>query len=716
MSDRRLPSSLTMLADEPLTDPKDDLLGRAEFAEAVAKSIIKMPAESSFVVALYGSWGTGKSTTINFILHYLKKCDEEQQVIVVRFNPWWFSGSEYLLRAFFNQLVSALERKGGPAQAAKQVARKVQRYGNVVGPFLSLIPYIGSAAKEVVETLLSTEEDLQTARDEAEEELRRLGQQGQKILVVMDDIDRLTANEIRQIFQLVKSVANFPATLYLLGFDQEVVVKALEDIQCPSGQDYLDKIVQAPFHLPPPDEHMLRQLLYKYLEQILGDPKTIVDPVRWQNVFTKGIIPFINTPRDVKRYINMLIVTWPAVRGEVDAVDFLGIEALRLFVPKLYATVRDNKELFAGPSADSPFQDMNADERKRRYEQLLKEIDEELKGTTYNLLTYLFPKFATAFGGPAYDSNWERRWRRQKLVCSRDVFDTYFKYSVPEGVISAAEMDTILQSGSDSRVFADHLRRLAKQRGRTGHVSRAGVFLERMEDYTERDIPVEDIPGILQGLYDAGDELVRLRDFGGLWNRSDNNIRIGRLAYQLLQRITSEDERFEILNTVFTNTTSTYCVASMVSLLEEEWAKPLMTNEKYLGDLRSVALGKIEKAASDDSLRALPEVRGLLAWWRSWAGEDPVKQYVAHWISSDEGLASFITDTATVRRGQAWGDTVSRVYLAPDPEFIGGLVENITDVRQRVERLLARSPEWLSEYQRQALEAFVSNKGESPDT
>ena len=48
-----------------------------------------------------------------------------------------------------------------------------------------------------------------------------------KIIIVIDDIDRLNNTEIRQIFQLVKSLADFPHTIYLLSFDKNVIINGL---------------------------------------------------------------------------------------------------------------------------------------------------------------------------------------------------------------------------------------------------------------------------------------------------------------------------------------------------------------------------------------------------------------------------------------------------------------------------------------------------------
>jgi len=96
--------------DNPLSDPKTDRLGYATFARHLADSICKMTFPQGFVIALYGSLGSGKSTILNFIIHYLKQKPEEEQPIIVPFNPWLFSGQEDITRRFFEQLKTVLSQ------------------------------------------------------------------------------------------------------------------------------------------------------------------------------------------------------------------------------------------------------------------------------------------------------------------------------------------------------------------------------------------------------------------------------------------------------------------------------------------------------------------------------------------------------------------------------------------------------------------------------
>ena len=160
---------------------------------------------------------------------------------------------------------------------------------------------------------------------------------GKRILVVIDDIDRLTHDEMRQLFTVIKALADFPNIIYLLAFDREVAAHAISEQTGMPGEKYLEKIIQVPFELPPVDRLALQSTLLRKLDEILeGTPEGLFDSSYWANVYYDGLNILFKVPRDVVRFINTLSVTYPSVRGEVNPVDFIALEALRIFVPSLY--------------------------------------------------------------------------------------------------------------------------------------------------------------------------------------------------------------------------------------------------------------------------------------------------------------------------------------------------------------------------------------------
>lgn len=339
MSEER--SSLS--ADSPLKHPDEDELGYARFAEQLARAVVRMAPNDGLVISINGSWGSGKSTVLNFMLHYLEQEQEDKRPIVIRFNPWWFSGREDLTRLLIGQIRARLgdkdygDLKGKLADFADLASKIPGLPGREVGEFFA--------------DKLRGEPDLVALKEKID---NLLLSQTRKILVLTDDIDRLTSAEVRNLFRTIKATANFSNVIYLLAFDTNVVTEALEQGFVASGQQYLEKIVQVPFELPHPDQIALRQLLFKKLDQIIsGTPEHLFDRMYWTNVYFDGIDHFISTPREVVRLINVLRATYPAVDGEVNPVDFIAVEALRVFRPEIYGVIRENESLFTGSSIDS---------------------------------------------------------------------------------------------------------------------------------------------------------------------------------------------------------------------------------------------------------------------------------------------------------------------------------------------------------------------------
>jgi len=732
-SKNRDEASYALLADAPLVSPEQDRLGRAAFAKFLAEAIIKLDAEEGFVFALYGPWGSGKSSTLNFVVHYLDHLDSgEDKPIVMWFNPWWFSGQDQLLLQFFGQLRLTLSRPDVPKRL-RSLGVTIQTFAKALTP-LAYIPVAKGLLSVLKDAIRSLGEVVERAGKQLEQDvwgLRKeidtaLREQDKRILIVIDDIDRLPADEIQQMFRLIKAVADFPKTIYLLAFDKQVVINALEGFQGAPGKAYLEKIVQAPFDLPLPDKGSLQRLLFEQLDIILkGTPQEFWDATYWANVYWDGIDHFIKTPRDVKRYVNVLHPAYAVVRGEVNPVDFLAIEALRVFAPDIYQVVRSNQELFAGSDDAWTLRAGNTHERRRQvYDQYLELSPEGAKESVNALLQRLFPKYANAFGGPSYGPEWKAKWRKQLRICSPDVFPVYFRLSLEEGAISNAEMRTLLSLAGDPGALTQELIRLANEPGPDGRTSRAREFLERLQDYTREDIPVQDIGPILQALYDAGDVLIAAEDRQGMYDFG-NYMRVLRITHQLLQRLPSQQERFEILRTVLSRATSVPMIVHQVAVLGQEHGKfgvkePARPEEErtvsgeHLAELEQIALQRIEEAANASSLSAIPDLAYVLFHWRAWAGDQPVRQFVEELIASNEGLADFLAGFLQQTYAHTFGDRVSRskwVIHIPSVEELAG----VGPLKERAERILAEEPSWLTGRRRLALKVFLRDLESKPE-
>ena len=158
------------------------------------------------------------------------------------------------------------------------------------------------------------------------------------IFVFIDDIDRLTAREIRDMLGLVRLTAHFPKIIYLLAFDRVKVERAHDQDGLEGGRKYLDKIVELSFDLPATSPHALGNLLIEGLDRaVSGIQAGPFDPGRGQDVAARVLAPLLSTPRDVNRYLAALPASLRMIGDEVALPDVLALEAIRLRLPDVFA-------------------------------------------------------------------------------------------------------------------------------------------------------------------------------------------------------------------------------------------------------------------------------------------------------------------------------------------------------------------------------------------
>ena len=390
--------------DRPRERLSQDRLGYANFARTVAKAMVSMTPRDGVVLAIHGPWGSGKTSAVNMIVDALdedqRDVPEANRVLVVRFNPWWFSEQQDLARVFFTEISAALGTKvsNDVKDGLRKIAKHVSGAKDLILGALSFVP-AGELAKTVLGEIigmaggaLDNDRSLDDERKLLQDALKK---EGKRILVIIDDVDRLPADEARQIFRLVKSVADLPNMIYLLVFDREIASRALERPAHAEGPEWLEKIVQASFDLPPIHPVDLQHLFFEGLTQI-HDGRTL-DHTRWGNVFFDAVNPWLRTPRDVTRLLNALTVSWPAVEGEVDFTDFVAIETMRMFEPRLHALIKQSASELTGLSRNSAYE-----RRTTIGDQIYAVVDEGKRPAVRRALERLFPRLESVWGNHSY--------------------------------------------------------------------------------------------------------------------------------------------------------------------------------------------------------------------------------------------------------------------------------------------------------------------------
>ena len=176
-------------ADRAIENKKDDLLGRAPFSAQLGRDIYEYNGIDSLVIAIYGKWGTGKTSIANMVLKEIESLSEsnKNETIVIKFEPWNYSDQDNLIHHFFNLLENAIS-SGNVATLMKNVRKILKKYSK----YFELIPYENPWNKFFCTStinLLRGNPDLYSCKNKLKEALIEANK---KIVVLIDDIDRLT--------------------------------------------------------------------------------------------------------------------------------------------------------------------------------------------------------------------------------------------------------------------------------------------------------------------------------------------------------------------------------------------------------------------------------------------------------------------------------------------------------------------------------------------
>ena len=415
-----------MDADYPITKCNEDQLGRTHLARHVADMLRTAPAAHSIVFGLSGSWGSGKTSVLNMVRELLGKDDDPPAI--VHFNPWNYPVGTDLVRPFLNLLASEI-RNARSGEAAKKLAEDVIEaigdYANALDPIIPpQLGVLGSLAR-----IFSTRRKDALSQKTPEELKRQLADKllllHLRIVVMIDDLDRLPNEMVCAVFQLVAAVADFPRVSYLLSYDRNNVVRALHEVQKCDGDEYLEKIVQVPLELPQPSIGALSAMVEEGVGKILSGALLGSDEWRRVGSAVSGAALRANTVRDVRRILNVFEADWAASQEKISPGDLLDMSVLCIVHPQIMSWIRArNSQLSGGASGGYSISD--AEKRKEQY---LDELNQWLGGrrkaeSALWLLGDIFPRLANTCGLRAVQVS-EAQLRLDRRIACPEILESY---------------------------------------------------------------------------------------------------------------------------------------------------------------------------------------------------------------------------------------------------------------------------------------------------
>lgn len=337
-----------LTSDNPKQKAEKELLGYDRVVEELYNILTNQESKKSLTIGLVGPWGNGKSTIIQMLLDkflpdpdlsYTKRFnkifnrDELDDYLIIHFLPYLNHQEEDLISEFFRGLSSQLRPYNGKLSnlVLEYSKRLVNLYRNKVD-FNFFDKHITSFEKS-------------SAKEMYDDINNRLEETQKRIIVFVDDLDRLNAKEILQVLKLIRNSADFSNVIFLVAMDKDYITKILLEQGEILNTRFIDKFFQLEVFLPAIRDNVLRT----QFENIIND-RTVNFGSEFKNEFEAAFKnirnlfgDFIQNMRDVKRVSNQLVYEYPFVRGAIDLKDFMNFIYFKLKYPEFINILKEDR-------------------------------------------------------------------------------------------------------------------------------------------------------------------------------------------------------------------------------------------------------------------------------------------------------------------------------------------------------------------------------------
>lgn len=660
-------------SDKAIESSEQDLLGRVTFSKQLGEAIYKYDGKDGLVLGVFGKWGTGKTSILNMVvneINYLSDNDDDSPIIV-NFSPWNYSDKDNLISLFFRVLKNKLNMDKYE-ETRKKIGKALTDYSDALDA-LALVPMVGSGLATILKTIakaqgaeLSKDVDIDTTKENLE---TVLGDTNQKIVVIIDDIDRLTNTQIRDIFQLVKQVGNFPNIIYVLSMDRDVVCRALESVHNIDGAEYLEKIVQIPFEIPALMKPKLREILLINLEDIVktisDNPK--IDKSYWSEVFVNCIEPYIKTLRDVNRVINTFQFRYKILYEETAIEDMVALTTIEVLEPQLYQWISRNKDLLCSTYFHS-FSDLYRNKSDYRTS-----ICEEFKKLGINtdigikFLSTLFPVFANDIDECDYKYT-ESNIRETMRVAQEERFDSYFMFDLKKIPISRYIINNCI-----NELELNDLIVVVSKINDAGNIE---YFIDELRSLVNT-IPTERLGLLSSVILNVLHKFSQNSQFFMLSAYTKAEF----LVYGIMSRINDENERYNLIKSVLENINKEQLgtLASFINRIElshgrlagkEESIEKQLITLQHLIDIEPIYVSKIHEITQSEVIIDIRDFHMAFYLWEC-LDKDRARAYLNNILKEDNNILKFICAIAskwTSENDAGWYYSLDKVsnYISVD--------------------------------------------------
>lgn len=343
----------------------------------------------------------------------------KNQLVEIHFSPWNCTSKEQLLEEYLKLLSNQLNF------VIPNIAPKLLQYANIITG-IDLCCYFGNSFPK---------KDLSTLKKEIEEILY---QTDKKIIVVIDDIDRIQGEEIFNLLKLIGIIANFPNIVNIVAYDKTYICDNLNTyFNSNNAEKYIQKII--PFEFPLPqisNENMQNLFNTEFMEIIKGQD---YNETGLKNKYSNTIGGYLKNIRDLKQLLVAFEFHYKIFKHQginINITDLLFITAVKTFNYNLWLDIFTCGKDYFSPN-NNIFKDIDIlrsiGNEKEYFDNHLKY--NELDSFEKNIICSMIPRISEVNEYKTQAILDSDIYTIKRLWHDSNTFNMYFEYNPPKSNI-----------------------------------------------------------------------------------------------------------------------------------------------------------------------------------------------------------------------------------------------------------------------------------------
>ena len=317
------------LTDTPIVLPKEDILDYDNDVKELVEQLKIISSEYSYSVGITSSWGTGKSSYLNMLKHYLRINND---FIIIDFNPRHSYTPQDIQKDFFSVLQSKLKKYD-------------YRFTYIFKNYLKALSIIES---KFLSSLFELHK-IWDVKSEKEKLNDLIAQIDKRIVIIIEDFDRLLADEIIEVFKLIDANASFTNFIFITAYDKKHINKIIGETYSNEEAFFSDKFFTIEIPVPRCPYSKIYDYLIKTLIDKLHVEKEEIEKYKIVLAGLREVLEkYLTTLRDVKRFLNFFIRPYQQVKGEVEFRDYFLVRIIQYINEEEYIKLY-RREYFEDP-------------------------------------------------------------------------------------------------------------------------------------------------------------------------------------------------------------------------------------------------------------------------------------------------------------------------------------------------------------------------------